>query len=107
MGGPHSVLPEILLRHTQVNGVLSNTGKEADKDLLCLFRAMVMNMKGQNDCNSHTSRFFTDFVPKSGHDPENFFVEFQLKHYLLSRKLCKETNSITISIFTHESMLGS
>ena len=72
MGRPHSVLPEILLRHTQVNGVLSKTGKEPNKDNLCLFRAMVMNMKGHNDCNYHTSRYFTDFVSKSGHDPENF-----------------------------------
>ena len=55
MGCPHSVLPEFLLRHTQVNGVLSNTGKETDKDNLCLFRAMVLNMKGHKDCNSHTS----------------------------------------------------
>ena len=72
MGCPHSVLPENFLRHTQVNGVLSNTGKEPDKDHLCLFRLMIMNMKGHNDCNSHTSSFFTDFVPKSGHDPEKF-----------------------------------
>ena len=55
-----------------MNGVLSNRGKEPGKDNLCLFRAMVMNMKGHNDCNSHTSRFFSDFVSKSGHVPENF-----------------------------------
>ena len=72
MGCPQSVLPEFFLRHTQVNGALSNTGNEADKDSLCLFRAMVMNVKGHNDCNSHTSRFFTDFVSQSGHDPEIF-----------------------------------
>ena len=55
-----------------MNGVLSNTGTEPEKYHFCLFRAMVINLKGHNDCNFHTSRFLTDFVSKSGHDPENF-----------------------------------
>ena len=29
-------------------------------------------MNGQNDLDSHTSIYFTDFVSKSGHDPKKF-----------------------------------
>ena len=29
-------------------------------------------MNGHNDLDSHTSRYITDFVSKSGHDPKNF-----------------------------------
>ena len=74
------------LRHTQVNGVLSNTGKEPDKDNLFLLRAMVMNMKRHIDCNSHTHRFFTDFVSKSGNDPE-IFCEISVEKILVVKEI--------------------
>ena len=54
-------------------------------------------MNGHNDLDSHTSRYFTEFIIKSGHDPKSFHgvsVEF----YLFSRKLCKETYLYRISI---------
>ena len=72
MGCPDSVLPEPLLRHTQVNCLLSNKDKEPYKDHLCLFRALAMYMNGHNDLDSHTSRYFTDFISKSSYDPKNF-----------------------------------
>ena len=72
MGCPDSVLPEPLLRHTQVNCLLSNKDKEPYKDHLCLFRALAMYMNGHKDIDSHTSRYFTEFIPKSGYDPKNF-----------------------------------
>ena len=31
-----------------------------------------MYMKGHNDLDSHTSRYFKEFVSKSGHDPKSF-----------------------------------
>ena len=31
-----------------------------------------MYMNGHNDLDSHTSRYFTDFISKSGYDPKNF-----------------------------------
>ena len=43
MGCPDSVLLEPLLRHTQVNCLLSNKDKEPYKDHLCLFRALAMS----------------------------------------------------------------
>ena len=101
MGCPDSVLPERLLRHTQVNCLLSNKDKEPYKDHLCLFRALAMYMNGRNDLNSHTSRYFTDFISKSGYDPKNF-KEFLKKTYLLSRKLIKGTSLYTISIDIQE-----
>ena len=72
MGCPDSVLPEPLLRHTQVNCLLSNKDKEPYKDHLCLFRALAMYMNGHNDLDSHTSRYFTDFILKFGYDPKSF-----------------------------------
>ena len=72
MGCPDSVLPEPLLRHTQVNCRLSNKNKEPYKDHLCLFRALAMYMNGHNDLDSHTSRYFTDFISKSVYDPTTF-----------------------------------
>ena len=71
MGCPDSVLPEPLLRHTQVNCLLSNKDKEPYKDHLCLFRALAMYMNGHNDLDSHTSRYFTDYISKFGYDPKN------------------------------------
>ena len=72
MGCPDSVLPEPLLRHTQVNCLLSNKDKEPYKDHLCLFRALATHMNGRNDLESHTSRYFTDFTSKSGYDSKSF-----------------------------------
>ena len=31
-----------------------------------------MNMKGHKDLDSHTSRYFIEFISKSGYDPKNF-----------------------------------
>ena len=72
MGCPDSVLPEPLLRHTQVNCLLSNKDKEPYKDHLCLFRALAMYMIGHNDLDTHSSRYFTEFITKSGYDSKNF-----------------------------------
>ena len=72
MGCPDSVLPEPLLKNHSVNCLLSNKDKEPYKDHLCLFRALAMYMNGHKDLDSHTSRYFTDFISKSGYDPKNF-----------------------------------
>ena len=72
MGCPDFVLSEILLRHTQVNCLLSNKDKEPHKDHLCLLRELAMYMSGHIDLDSHTSRYFTEIVSKSGYDPKKF-----------------------------------
>ena len=74
MGCPDSFpfLPESLQRHTQVNCLLSNKDKEPYKDHLCLFRALAMYMNGHKSLDSHTSRYLTEFISKSGYDPKKF-----------------------------------
>ena len=72
MGCPDSVLPEPLLRHTQVNCLLSNKDIEPYIYHLCLFRAMARYMNGHLDLDSHTCRYFTEFITKSGYDPKSF-----------------------------------
>ena len=72
IGCPDSVIPEPLLRHTQVNCLLSNKEKEPYKDDLCLFRALAMYKNGHNVLDSHTFRYFTEFISKSVYDPKNF-----------------------------------
>ena len=72
MGCPDSVLPEPPLKNHSVNCFLSNKDKEPYKDHLCLFRALAMYMNGHNDIESHTFRYFTEFISKSGYDPKNF-----------------------------------
>ena len=66
MGCPDSVLPEPLLKNHSVNCFLSNKDKEPYKDRLCIFRALAMRMNGHKDLDSHTSRYLTDFISKSG-----------------------------------------
>ena len=72
MGCPDSVLPEPLLRHTQVNCLLSDKDKQPYKDQLCLFRALTMYLHGHSNLDAHTSELFTEFISKSGYDPKNF-----------------------------------
>ena len=72
MGCPDSVLPEPLLKNHSFNCLLSNKDKEPYKDHLCLFRALAMHMNGHKNLDSHTSRYFTDFISKSGYDPKKF-----------------------------------
>ena len=55
-----------------MNCLISNKDKETYKDHLCLFRALVIYVKGTNDLDSHTSRYFTEFVSKSGNYPKIF-----------------------------------
>ena len=63
MGCPDFLLPE--LKNHSVNCLLSNKDKEPYRDHLCLFRALAMYMNGHKDLDSHTSRYFTDFISKS------------------------------------------
>ena len=72
MGCPDSVLPEPLLRHTQVNCLLSDKDKQPYKDHPCLFRALTMCLDGHINLDAHTSQLFTEFITKSGYDPKNF-----------------------------------
>ena len=65
MGCPDSVLPEPLLRHTQVNYLLSDKDKQTYKDHLCFFRALTLYLHCHSNLDAHTSQPFTEFISKS------------------------------------------
>ena len=69
MGRPDSALPEPLLRHNQVNCLLSDKDKQPYKYHLCLFRALTMYWHGHSKFDAHTSQLLTEFISKSGYDP--------------------------------------
>ena len=74
MGCLDSVLPEHLLRHTQVNCLLSDKDKQPRKDHLCLFRALTRSLYCHKNLDAHTFQLFTEFLSKSGYDPKKFRV---------------------------------
>ena len=59
VGCPDSVLLEPLLRHKQVNCLLSDKDKQPYKNHLCLFRALTMYLHGHSNRDAHTSQLFT------------------------------------------------
>ena len=64
-------LTRTLLRHTRVNCLLSNKDREPYNDYLCLFRALTKHMIGHIVVDSDTSRYFKEFISKSGYEPKN------------------------------------
>ena len=96
MGCPDSVFPEPLLRHTQVNCLLSNKDKEPYKDHLCLIRALESYLNGHNDLESQISRYFTEIIAKSGHAP-TIFPEFSVENLLVVAKIMQR--NIFIYVF--------
>ena len=71
-GCPDSVSPELLLKKHSVICLLSNKDKEPYKDHLVLFRALALYINGHKYLESHTSRYFTEFIKKSGRDLKSF-----------------------------------
>ena len=63
MGCPDSVLPEPLLRHSQVICLLSDKDKQHYKDHLCLFRALTMYLHGHSNIQcSYISAFYRVYI---------------------------------------------
>ena len=101
MGCPDSVLPELLLKNHPVNCLLSNKDKKSYKDHLCLFRAMYMN--GRYNLYSHFSRYFTDFISKSGYDPKNIRL-VSVEDLPFVEEIVQKNILYTISISNKENM---
>ena len=55
--------------NTQVNCLLSDQDKQPYKDHLCIFRALTMYLHGHSNLDAHTSQLFTEFISKSGYNP--------------------------------------
>ena len=83
MGCPDSVLPKLLLKNHSVNCLLSIKDKEPHKVNLCLLRALAKLMNGHNDLDSHTSRYFAEFISKSGYD---LYIRFLYPRRRISRR---------------------
>ena len=68
MGCPDSVLPEPLVRHTQVNCLSSDKDKQPYKYHLCIFRALTIFFDGHSNLDAHTSQLLTEFKSKSAYE---------------------------------------
>ena len=89
MGCIDAVLPEQLLRRSDVNCLVSNGYGETYKDYLCLFRAIAVHLYGSSELETNAANLFSAFLHESGHDAINFrgvsidhlvFVENAIKH---------------------------
>ena len=89
MGCIDAVLPEQLLRRSDVNCLVSNGYGETYKDYLCLFRAIAVHLYGSSELETNPENLFRAFLLESGHDTINFrgvsidhlvFVENAIKH---------------------------
>ena len=84
-----AVIPEQLLRRSDVKCLVTNGYGETYKDYLCLFRAVAVHLYGSAELETNAAKLFNDFLHESGHDAINFrgvsmdhlvFVENAIEH---------------------------
>ena len=89
MGCLDAVIPEQLLRRSDVSCRITNGHGETYKDYLCLFRAVAVHLFGTAEMETNEAKLFSEFHHESGHDAFNFrevsmdhlvFVENATKH---------------------------
>ena len=89
MGCLDAVIPEQLLRRSDVNCLVTNGYGETYRDYLCLFRAVAVHLYGSAELETNAAKLFSDFLHESGHDAINLrgvsldhlvFVENAIKH---------------------------
>ena len=89
MGWLDAIIPEQLLRRSDVNCLVTNIYGETDKDYHCLFRAVAVHLYGSAELETNAAKLFSDFLHESGHDAIKFrgvsmehlvFVENAIKH---------------------------
>ena len=92
MGCIDAVLPEQLLRRSDVNFLVSNGYGETYKDYLCLFRAIAVHLYVSLELETNAKHLFGAFFHESGHDAISFrgvsidhlvFVENAIKHIFI------------------------
>ena len=93
MGCIDAVLPEQLLRRSDVNCLVSNGYGETYKDYLCLFRAIVVHLYGSSEVETKEKYLFSAFLHESRHDAINFrgvlidhlvFAQNAMKHNIFN-----------------------
>ena len=89
MGCIDAVIPEQLLRRSDVNCLVSNDYGETYKDYICLFGAIAVHLYGSSELETNAKYLFSAFPHESGHDSINFrgvsidhlvFFENAIKH---------------------------
>ena len=72
MGCIDAVLPDQLLRRSDVKCLVSNGYGETYKDYLCLFRAIAVQLYGSSELETNAANWFSAFLQESGHDAIKF-----------------------------------
>ena len=67
MGCLDAVIPEQLVRRSDVTFLVSNGYGETYKDYLCLFRAVAVHFYGSAELETNAAKVFSDFLHESGH----------------------------------------
>ena len=89
MGCINAVLPEQLIRRSDVKCLVSNGYGETYKDYLCPFRAVAVYLYWSSELETNAAKLFGAFPHESGHDAINFrqvsidhlvFVENAVRH---------------------------
>ena len=68
MGCLDAVIPEQLLRRSDVNCLVTNGYGETYKDYLCLFRPVAVHFYGSVELETNEAKLFSDFLHEAGHD---------------------------------------
>ena len=66
-----ALIPEQLLRRSEVDCLVSNGHGETYKDYLCLFRAVAVHLYGSTELEINVAKLFCDFLRESGQDAVN------------------------------------
>ena len=68
---PFSVLTEPLLRHTQVNCLLSNQTRNHTK-IICVLSSQTDTLISHFSLQNFTDSYFTEIITKTDYDPKSF-----------------------------------
>ena len=106
MGCMDAVLPEQLLRRSDVNCLVSNGYSETYKDYLCMFRAIAVHLYGSYELETNVANLLRAFLCEFGDDATNFrgvsidhlvLVENAIKHNIfiydfdIEKRICRRT----------------
>ena len=89
MGCIDAVLPEQLLRHKNMNCLVTDGHGEIYRIVLCLFRAVAVHLYRSAELKTNAANLFVAFLHESGHDAIKLrgvstdhlvFVENVIKH---------------------------
>ena len=89
IGCSDALIPEQLLRRSDVICVVTHEHGETHKDYICLIRAVAVHLCGSAELEANAAKLFIDFLHEYSHEAINFrgvsmdqlvFVENAIKH---------------------------